>query len=113
MRSEHRARSVLGVDHDPRKEANMAVAMMVDNPEGSQELYEQLRARLGLERPAGGIFHVAGPSPNGGWRVIEIWESEDEMNRFFQERFIPALHEFGFEGPPPPREVWPVHNAMK
>lgn len=91
----------------------MAVAMMVDNPEGSQEVYEQLRARLGLERPAGGIFHVAGPSPNGGWRVIEIWESEDEMNRFFQERFIPALHELGFEGPPPPREVWPVHNAMK
>lgn len=91
----------------------MTVAMMVDNPEGSQELYEQIRARLGLERPAGGIFHVAGPSPNGGWRVIEIWESEDEMNRFFQERFIPALHELGREGPPPPREVWPVHNAMK
>jgi hypothetical protein len=44
--------------------------------------------------------------------VIEIWESEDEMNRFFQERFIPALRELGFEGPPP-REVWPVHNAMK
>ena len=91
----------------------MAVAMMVDNPEGSQELYEQIRARLGLERPAGGIFHVAGPSPNGGWRVIEIWDSEEEMNEFFQERFIPALRELGVAGPPPPREVWPVHNAMK
>jgi hypothetical protein len=112
MRPERRARSVLGVDHDPRKEASMAVAMMVDNPEGSQELYEQLRTRLGLEKPAGGIYHVAGPSPNGGWRVIEIWESEDEMNTFFQERFIPALRELGFERPPP-REVWPVHNAMK
>ena len=38
----------------------MAVAMMVDNPEGSQELYEQIRAHLGLDKPAGGIFHIAG-----------------------------------------------------
>ena len=56
----------------------MAVAMLVDNPEGSQETYERVRERLGLERPAGGIFHVASPSPNGGWRVIEVWESEED-----------------------------------
>jgi hypothetical protein len=91
----------------------MAVAMMVDNPQGSQEVYERIRAHLGLDRPAGGIFHIAGPSPNGGWRVIEVWESEEEAQRFFQERFIPALRELGVDGPPPPREFWPVHNAMK
>ena len=91
----------------------MAVAMMVDNPEGSQELYEQIRARLGLDKPAGGIFHVAGPSPTGGWRVIEVWESEEEANRFFQERFLPALQALGRSGPPPQRQFWPVHNAMK
>jgi hypothetical protein len=95
------------------EEASMAVAMMVDNPEGSQEVYDKIRAQLGLEKPAGGIFHVAGPSPNGGWRVIEVWESEEEANRFFQERFIPALHALGLSGPPPPREFWPVHNAME
>jgi hypothetical protein len=105
--------TVLRVDHNRRKEKSMAVAMMVDNPQGSQELYERVRSHLGLDKPAGGIFHVAGPSPNGGWRVIEIWESEEEMNRFFQERFIPALRAVGAAGPPPPREVWPVHNAMK
>ena len=76
----------------------MAVAMMVDNPEGSQELYEQIRAHIGLEKPAGGIFHIAGPSPNGGWRVIEVWESEEEAQRFFQERFIPALRALGIDG---------------
>jgi hypothetical protein len=96
-----------------QKEANMAVAMMVDNPEGSQEVYEQIRAHLGLDKPAGGIFHVAGPSPMGGWRVIEVWESEEEANRFFQERFVPALRALGLSGPPPPRQFWPVHNAMK
>jgi hypothetical protein len=91
----------------------MAVAMMVDNPWGSQEVYERIRAHLGLEKPAGGIFHVAGPSPNGGWRVIEVWESEEEANRFFQTRFIPALGELGLDGPPPSRELWPVYNAMR
>jgi hypothetical protein len=96
-----------------QKEANMAVAMMVDNPEGSQEVYEQIRAQLGLDKPAGGIFHVAGPSPTGGWRVIEVWESEEEANRFFQERFVPALRALGVAGPPPQRQFWPVHNAMK
>jgi hypothetical protein len=91
----------------------VAVATMVDNPEGSQEIYEKIRAHLGLEKPAGGIFHIAGPSPNGGWRVIEVWESEEEANRFFQERFVPVLLALELSGPPPEREFWPVHNAMK
>jgi hypothetical protein len=95
------------------KEAIVAVAMMVDNPAGSREVYEKIRARLGLEKPAGGIFHVAGPSPNGGWRVIEVWESEEAATRFFRERFIPALEALGLTGPPPEQEFWPVHNAMK
>jgi hypothetical protein len=91
----------------------MAIAMMVDNPAGSQELYEKIRAHLGLDKPAGGIFHLAGPSPNGGWRVIEVWDSEEDANRFFQEQFIPALKTLGVGGPPPSREFWPVHNAMR
>ena len=91
----------------------MAVAMMVDNPAGSQEVYDRIRAQLGLEKPAGGIFHVAGPSPNGGWRVIEVWESKEAANRFLQERFLPALQALGLSGPAPTREFWPVHNAMK
>jgi hypothetical protein len=88
----------------------MAVAMLVDNPEGSQETYDRVRERLGLERPAGGILHVAGPSPNGGWRVIEVWESEEDAKRFV-ERLGPAFEGVGAPPPPPP-ELWPVHNYM-
>ncbi|HWL34497.1 MAG TPA: hypothetical protein VNP89_12925 [Gaiellaceae bacterium] len=89
----------------------MAVAMLIDNPDGSQEIYEQLRERIGLDKPAGGIFHVAGPSPNGGWRVIEIWETEDAAKRFLAERLGPAAEAVG-TAPPPPPELWPVHNYM-
>jgi hypothetical protein len=89
----------------------MAVAMMIDNPNGSQEIYDRVREQLGLETPAGGIVHVAGPSPNGGWRVIEVWESEEDAKRFATERLRPALEEVGAPPPPPP-ELWPVHNYM-
>jgi hypothetical protein len=89
----------------------MAVAMLIDNPNGSQEIYERLRERMGLDGPAGGILHVAGRSPNGGWRVIEIWESEEDAKRFLAERLRPATETVGTPLPPPP-ELWPVHNYM-
>jgi hypothetical protein len=90
----------------------MPVAMLVDNPEGSQEIYDKVREQLGLEdNPAGGILHVAGPSPNGGWRVIEVWESEEDARRFLEERLKPAFDAVGFAGRAEP-ELWPVHNYM-
>jgi hypothetical protein len=91
----------------------MAVAMMVDNPNGSQEVYERIRAHLGFQKPIGGVFHIAGPSPNGGWRVIEVWESEEEAYRFFHERFVPVLRALGIDEPSAQPEFWPVHNAMR
>ena len=89
----------------------MAVAMLIDNPNGSKEIYEQLRERMGLDKPAGGIFHVAGPSPNGGWRVIELWASEEDAQRFLAEHLRPAAEAVGTPLPPTP-ELWPVHNYM-
>jgi hypothetical protein len=89
----------------------VTVAMMVDNPEGSREIYESVRERLGLEKPAGGILHVAGPSPNGGWRVIEVWESEQDAKRFVQDRLLPAFQAVGAPAPPAP-QLWPVHGYM-
>ena len=89
----------------------MTVAMMVDNPEGSQEDYDRVRERLGLEKPAGGSFHVAGPIPEGGWRVIEVWESEEDAKRFVKERLLPAFEAVG-AAPPPPPQFWLVHNYM-
>lgn len=96
-----------------KEETTMPVAMMIDNPDGSEQMYEKIRAHLGFDKPLGGILHIAGPSPNGGWRVIEIWESEEEAKRFLQERFAPALKAVGFSGQPPQPQFWRVHNYMK
>jgi hypothetical protein len=89
----------------------MTVAMMVDNAQGSQEVYERIRELLGVERPAGGIFHVAGPGPNGGWRVIEVWDSEESARRFFEERVLPAAEAVGAPALPSP-QFWPVHSYL-
>jgi hypothetical protein len=91
----------------------MTVAVLVDNPEGSQEIYEKVRAQLGLDAPAGGIFHLAGPSPNGGWRVLEVWESEEDARRFREERLMPAFDAAGAQRPQSPPEIWQVHTFMK
>lgn len=91
----------------------MAIAMLVDNPEGSQEIYDKVIAELGVtEKPLGGVLHVAGPSPTGGWRVIEVWESEEDAERFLRERLLPAFKAVGVESPPPEPQFWPVHNHM-
>jgi hypothetical protein len=95
-----------------QKEADVAVAVMVDSPEGSQGTYEEVRLRLGPRKPEGGIFHIAGPGPNGGWRVIEVWESEEQADTFFREHLVPALCATGVP-PPERRELWPVHAAMR
>lgn len=90
----------------------MAVAMMLDNPDGSQELYEKLRARLQLDAPAGGTVHVAGPSPRGGWRVVEVFDSVEDASRFLKDQLVPALEQAGVTGWAPEPEFWPVHNYM-
>lgn len=90
----------------------MTVAMMIDNPRGSEEIYEKVRESAGLQRPAGGIVHIAGPSPNGGWRVIEVFEDEQSARRFLKERLAPAFQAAGAPAPPP-AQLWPVHNYLK
>ncbi|GAC1584108.1 MAG: hypothetical protein NVS3B18_16950 [Candidatus Dormibacteria bacterium] len=56
------------------------------------------------------MLHAAGEGPNGGWRVIEIWESEEAAKRFDDERVEPVLQAAGIRRPPP--EVWQLHNLL-
>ena len=91
----------------------MAIAVVVDNPNGSQEIYEKVRAQLGFEGPPGGIFHAAGPSPEGGWRVLEVWESEEDAMRFREERLMPAFDAAGVPRPQAPPQLWQLHNYIK
>ena len=69
----------------------MPVGMLLDTPEGSQDMYEALTTKIfGSLQPAvlpdGLIVHIAGPRDEGGWRVIDIWESTDAFWQFFDAK---------------------------
>ena len=91
----------------------MTYVRLFDKPEGTQEQYDAASERLGVtaeNMPDGGVLHVAGPSPTGGWRVVEVWESEDAARKFDEETLLPLLQSVGVERPE--AQSWPVHNLV-
>ena len=95
----------------------MPVLMVHDSPGGTQEQYDQVAARLtdgrGLKSlcdwSAGGILsHAAGPTEIG-FRVVDVWESEEAFQRF-AGTIGPVLREVGFPGEP---QIFPLHNFVK
>ena len=89
----------------------------VQSPSLTQERYEQSVAKLTdgksrLESPAdwpveGLLAHVAGEGANG-FRVVDVWESEEAFQRF-GETLMPVLAEIGVEGQP---EIYPAHTFV-
>jgi hypothetical protein len=53
----------------------------------SWEQYARFAEAL-AETPAGLILHVAGPTDEG-FRIIDVWESEEAWRRFEAERLLP------------------------
>ena len=47
----------------------------------------------------------------GGWRVLDVWESQEAANKFFQEALLPTFQELGF-ALAQPQQVWPAHNCL-
>ena len=56
----------------------------------------------------GFIAHTGGPSPDGGWRVVEIWETEEDGQDWFDKNVKRLL-------PPdivPNRKYYELHTAF-
>lgn len=95
----------------------MAVGMLFDAPAGSQALYEALTEKaFGSLQPStapeGLIIHTAGPLLDGGWRVFDVWESEEAFWRFFDAQLLPAAQDLGQEPPSARPEFFPIHNMI-
>jgi hypothetical protein len=83
------------------------------SPEFTQEQYEETCRKLTggknrMESPAdwpvqGLLAHIAGQGEST-FRVVDVWESEEALNRF-AEILVPILREAGVEGDP---EVYPT-----
>ncbi len=88
----------------------MPVLMIAEVPNLTEEIYAGMIPQLSpLMRAADGfISHAGGPNPGGGWRVVEVWESEDDGRKWFDENVKPNL-------PPeidPDRRYFPLHTAF-
>ena len=95
----------------------MPVGMLLDTPEGSQVMYEALTTKIfgSLQPailPAGLIVHTAGPRDEGGWRVIDIWESEDAFWQFFDAKLLPAAQELGQAATEARPTFFAIHNMI-
>ena len=77
----------------------MAVVIVNEIEGASQEFYEQVNPKVmpGGKLPDGCQLHVAGPIDNG-WRVISVWDSDEQFQQFRNETLIPAMRETGAEG---------------
>lgn len=83
----------------------------------TQEQYEEAVRRLsgGKNRmesvsdwpTAGLLMHASGQSPRG-FRVVDVWESEEACNQF-GEVLAPIMQEMGLDNPP---EVYPAHTFV-
>jgi hypothetical protein len=95
----------------------MAIVAVFQGPTFNQANYEEsVRQLTGgrnrLASPAdwpvqGLLAHVAGQGP-GGFRVVDVWESEDAFRRF-GEKLLPILKKIGVEGGP---EIYPAHTFV-
>jgi hypothetical protein len=95
-------------DNTERRHRSMAVAFLQELPGTTQEQYDQVLEAFRGKTAQGRIFHVAGPI-EGGWRIVDVWESQEAVNTFFQE-LGPALQEAGIPAKQP--QFWPVHNML-
>ena len=73
-------------------------------------VYQKVVDRLGDDPPKGMISHVAIERPEGGLRYIDVWESEEDWDRFAEERLHPVVHPllsavFGDNFPPEPERT--------
>ena len=91
----------------------MAIGLRVKFAGGTQAQYDAIHDKMDVEGnpPPGMIFHSAGPI-EGGWGVIDFWESRDAFDRFAESRLMPATQELGertFPAPPDIKEFAVYH----
>jgi hypothetical protein len=95
----------------------MAVVLVHQGPTVTQERYEEVVRKLSggksrMDSPsdwpvAGLLVHAVGQGPNG-FRVVDVWESEEACNQF-GETLAPLLEEVGIDEQP---ELYQAHTFV-
>ncbi len=80
----------------------MAIVVTVEVPGMTKEQYEQSRAKLGVavKHAPGFIAHASG-AMEGGYFLTEIWQSQEDWERWVREAMTPAAEGLGVQPAPP------------
>ena len=97
----------------------MAIVRIQDTPtpDGSTALYDQVTEIMNVadDPPAGMIVHTASVTDDGKILIVDVWESREAMERFEEDRLMPALREaMGGDLPDAdaPVRVHETHNVV-
>jgi hypothetical protein len=98
----------------PTKEGAMAIVAVFQDPSLTLKQYEDvirsmMNGKTKPESPSdwpvkGLLAHVAGEGCNG-FRVVDVWESEEAFNQF-GETLMPILQKLGINAQP---DIYPAH----
>lgn len=90
----------------------MAVAVVIDVPNGNQQFYDQIIPTLFPEGklPEGWVLHVAGPTETG-WRIVNVVPSQEGFEAFAHESLGPILQQL--EGVTPETAFFPVYRLIQ
>lgn len=92
----------------------MPIAFVFDVADMGQADYDELMKAINQESldaasPSGLIAHMAGPTPSGGWRVLDLWESEEVADAYYSaDLFQQSVGSAPFEVQTSP---WPMHRV--
>ena len=95
----------------------MAIGVIVELPGATRAQYEMTVKKLLKGRknkladwPTKGVLaHMAGPMP-GGWRVVDVWQSEAAFKKF-GKALTPVLKEVGIADAEP--KIFPLVRFIK
>jgi len=88
----------------------MAVLVTAEVAGQTQQGYDgMLEALAGSIKAAPGFVTQTAHPVEGGWRVIEVWETKDAANQFFVKYIAPNLP----PGIRPKRTVQELHSLVK
>ena len=89
----------------------MAIALVYDFPGMTRKHYDAIMRDLNLteDLAPGMIFHACGEQEDGHWRAVEVWETLEDWENFFNEKYSPTLrvHHGAFNV-----THFPVHNFL-
>jgi hypothetical protein len=88
----------------------MAVMMISDVSGQTPEGYDGLFAKVGpvMKAAEGFLMHASHPI-EGGWRVVELWETREDAGRFYAAAIAPNLP----EGIRPKVSFAPLHDFVQ